>query len=189
MLANADITARYNVTIEQRLKSQTDEMASLEQQIAGLEATAAEVSPMLQKMFDQLQQFVASDVPFLSKERQTRIERLRDIMASADATSAEKYRRLLEAYTIEMEYGRTMDMYRETLSDGREAEFVRLGRVSLMYRTVDGQEAGYWDRDKKSFVPAPEYKRAIELALRIARQETAPDLIEVPVPAAQGGRS
>src|SRR5882672_1185539 len=66
MLAGADITARYNVTIEQRLKSQQDEMASLEQQIAGIDATAAEVMPMLQKMFDQLAQFVAGDVPFLA---------------------------------------------------------------------------------------------------------------------------
>jgi hypothetical protein len=117
------------------------------------------------------------------------VSRLRELMAAPDKTPAEKFRRLLEAYTIEMEYGRTMDSYHDVLSDGREADFVRLGRISLMYRTADGADAGYWDQQKKAWVSAPEYKRPIEVALRIAKQTTAPDLITVPVPAAQGGRS
>jgi len=136
-----------------------------------------------------LESFVASDVPFLAKERADRVTRLRELMSEADKAAGEKFRRLLEAYTIEMEYGRTMEAYHGTLNDGREADFVRLGRVSLMYQTADGNEAGYWDQQKKNWVPAPEYKRSIELALRIAKQTVAPDLITVPVPAPQGGKS
>jgi hypothetical protein len=188
-LADADITARYNGALESQLRSQQSEIASLQQQIAGLEATAADVQPMLQKMFESLEMFVAADVPFLAKEREQRVGRLRDLMSQATTSSAEKFRRLLEAYMIEVEYGRTMGSYREMLGDGREAEFVRLGRISLMYRTVDGQEVGYWDRQQKKWVVAPEYKRSIEAALKIAKQLGAPDLITVPVPAAQAGRS
>lgn len=189
LLGDADITARYNAALESQMQSQQDEMTSLQAQIAGLDATAAEVPGMLQKMFDQLESFVAADVPFLAKERADRVSRLRDLMGQADKPAGEKFRRLLEAYTIEMEYGRTMDSYMGTLSDGREADFLRLGRVSLMYRTVDGNEVGYWDQQKKAWVPAPEYKRSIEQALRIAKQTVAPDLITVPVPAPQGGKS
>jgi hypothetical protein len=189
MLANADITARYNGALEAQLQSQQNEMASLQAQIAGLDATAAEVQPMLQKMFDQFEAFVTADVPFLEKERAARVSRLRDLMGQADKSAGEKYRRLIEAYAIEMEYGRTMDSYHDTLSDGREADFIRLGRISLMYETADGGEVGYWDQQKKAWVVAPEYKRSIELALRIAKQTGAPDLITVPVPAPQGGKS
>ncbi len=189
LLNQADITTRYNGALEAQLQSQQKEMASLQAQIDGLDATAAEVPGMLQKMFDQLKAFVEADVPFLAKERADRVARLGDLMSQPDKAAGEKFRRLLEAYTIEMEYGRTMDSYHATLNDGREADFVRLGRVSLLYRTTEGDEVGYWDQQKKAWVAAPEYKRSIELALRIAKQTVAPDLITVPVPAPQGGKS
>jgi hypothetical protein len=188
MLSNADISTRYDATIERQIASQQTEIAALEKQIAEIDATAAEFQPMLQRMFDDLVAFVQADVPFLAKERATRIDRLRELMGQLETPAGEKYRRILEAYTIEMEYGRTMDSYREMLSDGREADFVRLGRVSLMYRTVDGAESGYWDHQRKTWVPAPEYAREIEEALKIAKQETAPDVITIPVPA-PGARS
>ena len=189
VLAAADTVARYNVTVEQHLRAQELEIQSLQAQIAGLDATAADVQPMLQKMYDDLDAFVKGDVPFFAAERQARLDRLRDLMLQVDANPGEKYRRLIEAYTIEMEYGRTMDSYKAPLTDGREADFIRLGRVSLMYRTVDGAESGYWDNMAKAWVPAPDYSSEIEEALKIAKQEGAPDLITVPVPAPQGGRS
>ena len=188
-LADAEVTARYNTQIEQQVRSQQTEITSLEQQIAGLDATATAVEPMLQKMFTQLEEFVRGDVPFFAAERSARIEKLRDIVARVDAPAGERYRRLLEAYQIEMEYGRTMSAYKEKLPDGRDAEFVRLGRVSLFYRTDDGGETGYWDNQQKMWVQDRSSARAIEQALAIAREQKAPDLIVVPVPAAQGGRS
>jgi hypothetical protein len=188
-LAEADITARYNVQIEQQIRSQEQQIATLEQEIAALDATAVDVQPMLQRMFDELVQFVASDVPFFKDERDRRIEVLRELMSRVDASASEKFRRLVEAYQIEMEYGRTMSAYKQTLADGREAEMVRLGRVVLMYRTVEGGETGYWDNERKEWVADPDMAAQIEEALGIAKEERAPDLIVVPVPAPQGGRS
>ena len=188
-LAEADITARYNVQIEQLLRSQEEEVAALEQQIAGLDATAVDVQSMLQRMYDDLVQFVENDVPFFKEERDMRIQRLTELMQNVEASASEKFRRLMEAYQIEMEYGRTMSAYRQTLDDGREAELVRLGRVVLMYRVIEGGETGYWDNEQKQFVPDPDASAAITEALSIAKEERAPDLIIVPVPAPQGGRS
>jgi hypothetical protein len=187
--AEADIITRHNAYMERQVQSQQMEIASIEEQIAGLDAVALDVAPLLQRMFDDLERFVMSDVPFFRNERAERIARLRDLMNQVETSPSEKYRRLMEAYQIELEYGRTMDSYREALSDGREAEFVRLGRVSLMYRTVDGEETGYWDKDQNAWVVDDDYDRVIERALRIAKEEEAPDLITVPVPAAQEGRS
>jgi seryl-tRNA synthetase len=188
-LAEAAITARYNTQIEQQLQSQQDEIASLEQQLAGLDSTAVDVQSMLQRMYDELVQFVQNDVPFFKEERDQRIQRLTELMQSVETSPSEKFRRLVEAYQIEMEYGRTMSAYRQTLTDGREAEMVRLGRVALLYRVMEGGETGYWDRDAKQFVADPDSASQIEEALSIAKEEKAPDLIIVPLPAPQGGRS
>jgi hypothetical protein len=188
-LAEAEISARYNTQIEQQIRSQQSEITALEQDIGGLDATAAAVEPLLQKMFTQLEEFVKGDVPFFSAERSARIEKLRELMARVDAGPGERFRRLVEAYQIEMEYGRTMSAYKEKLADGRDAEFVRLGRVSLFYRTTDGAESGYWDQQQKKWVPDRNSARAIEQALAIAKETKAADLIIVPVPVPQGGRS
>jgi hypothetical protein len=188
-LAEADITTRYDRQIEQQVQSQQAEIATLQQQIAALDATAEAIPPLLDRMFSALDEFVRGDVPFFADERTQRMDKLRDIIGNPDTSPAEKFRRLMEAYQIEMEYGRTMTAYKAKMPDGRDAEFVRLGRVSLLYRTDDGQESGYWDNQQKSWVPDPSSSRAIENALAIAKETKAADLNNVPVPAPQGGRS
>jgi electron transfer flavoprotein alpha/beta subunit len=58
-----------------------------------------------------------------------------------------------------------------------------------MYRTVDGSDTGYWDNQQKTWVADRDDSRAIEEALGMAKEERAPDLVIVPVPAPQGERS
>ena len=113
-------------------------------------------------------------------------------MSRADVTISEKYRRIPEAYQIELEYGRTLSAYEGPLGTGAEertVEFAQLGRVSLMYRTLDGSETGYWDANQKQWVVDPSYADAVEEAIRVARGDGAPDLLTVPVPAPQEVRS
>src|SRR4029079_17177747 len=105
-----------------------------------------------ERMIQTLEEFVALDIPFLPEERAKRIATLKKVLASGDISISEKYRRVLEAYQIEMEYGRTLDAYTGTLSEGasaRTVQFIRLGRVSLIYQTLDGAETGYWDATRK----------------------------------------
>jgi hypothetical protein len=104
-------------------------------------------------------------------------------MTTEGVSVGEQYRRLMEAYQIELEYGRNMSSYKGTLDDGREADFLRLGRVSLAYRTVDGEEAGYWDAEQKAWVVDNDFAKAIEKAVQVATKEVAPDLVTLPVPA------
>jgi hypothetical protein len=103
-------------------------------------------------------------------------------------TISEKYRLILEAYQIELEYGRTLEAYEGRVGDGDAAkivEFVRLGRISLMYQTLDGKETGYWDANAKQWVVDNDYARAVAEARRVAKKDGAPDLLTVPVPAPQ----
>ena len=188
-MADAESLERYNKQLDSQVKSQEAEMASIERQLTDIETTNREVQPLMQQMVDTLDQFVKLDVPFLLDERTARVQNLKDMMGRADVTISEKYRRILEAYQIELEYGRTLDAYSGRLgagADARTVEFVRLGRVSLMYRTLDGAEVGYWDADQKKWVPDASYRDDIQEALRVARGQGAKELLTVPVPAPKG---
>jgi hypothetical protein len=191
ILAESESLARYNAQLTRQLDSQQAQVQLIEKQLTEIDATAAQVGPLIQKMFESLETFLAADLPFLDPtqagpdSRQERVARIRDLMANEGATNVERYRRLLEAYQIELDYGRTMIAYKGKLADGREADFVRVGRVSLLYRTADGEESGYWDAQQKKWVVANEYNKAIENAVLIATKESAPDLVTVPVPAPQ----
>ena len=113
------------------------------------------------------------------------------MMERSDVTAAEKFRRVLEDYTIETDYGRTIEAYKGSVAvDGleREVDFLRIGRVSLTYQTVGGNSTGAWDNDARAWVELPPetYKTQIAQGMKIARKQVAPDLIVIPVAAARG---
>ena len=104
----------------------------------------------------------------------------------SDVPISEKYRRILEAFQIEMEYGRTLDSYNGKIGEGgdeRTVEFVRVGRIALLYQTLDGNETGYWDQDQKKWAQDDSYRSAVKAALAVAKKEGAPDLLSIPIPA------
>jgi hypothetical protein len=189
-LADVDSLNKYNEQLARQVKSQDAEVASLEQQLDALQVTEREVQPLMQQMVETLDQFVGLDAPFLLDERSKRVANLKEMMERADVAIAEKYRRILEAYQIELEYGRTLDAYQGKLGDGdaaRIVDFVRLGRVSLMYQTLDGSETGYWNQAKRDWQRDDSYAKAVKDALHVAKKIGAPDLLRVPVPAPQAG--
>jgi chromosome segregation ATPase len=187
-LADAESLERYNSQLAEQVESQEAEIASIEKQLLDIEQTNREVQPLMQKMVDTLEQFIKLDVPFLLEERTARVQNLRNLMPRADVTISDKYRLILEAYQIELEYGSTLEPYEGHLTSGgieRTVEFAQLGRVALMYRTLDGSETGYWDKDKKDWVVDESYREAVEEALRVAKRDGAADLLTVPVQAPQ----
>lgn len=191
-LAEAESMEKYNAQLGEQVKQQEKEMVSIETQLLEIATTNREVQPLMQKMVDTLQEFVALDVPFLLQERTDRVESLQNLMTQADVAISEKYRRIIEAYQIELEYGRTLDAYEGLLGEGADArtvDFVRLGRVALMYQTLDGAETGYWDAQQKKWIIDNSYAHAVSEARRVAKKDGAPDLLTVPVPAPQEVKS
>jgi hypothetical protein len=152
----------------------------MRQQLSQIETTSREVLPMMQKMLVTLDQFVRLDLPFLPDERANRIASLKDMMGRADVSISEKYRRLVEGYQIEMEYGRTIEAYEGKIAE-RTVDFLRTGRVALMYQTLDGRETGYWDTDSKQWRVDNSYESAVKAGLKIARKQAAPDFVSVAI--------
>jgi hypothetical protein len=187
-LKQIDALRIYNQQMESLIASQDMEMTSLRRQIDDVELVGRGVTPLMLKMIDALDAFVALDVPFLQEERSRRLAGLRELMGRADVTNSEKYRRILEAYQIENDYGRTIEAYRGALADGKTVDFLRVGRIALVYQSLDADEAAVWDQAGRQWIELDSsYRTAIKQGLRIARKQAAPDLIRLPLPAAQAG--
>jgi hypothetical protein len=188
LVAEAESMNNYSDQLQLQVKDQNDAIASYNQQLIDIETTQREVMPMMQRMLDQIDRFVQIDVPFLMEERRDRIQKLRDMMGKADVAISEKYRRIVEAYQIELDFGRTLESYEGKLQGdpaGRTVRFLRMGRVALMYQTLDGEETGYWDSDKKGWVVDNDYREAMKAGVSVALKEGAPELVEAPVRAPQ----
>jgi hypothetical protein len=186
VLRETESLRRYNEQLMLQIQSQEGEMVSIQEQIVEIERTNREIYPLMQRMIETLEQFIALDVPFLPEERSKRVATLREIMARADVSTAEKYRRVMEAYGVEMEYGRTLEAYQGKIGEGdgaRTVDFLRVGRIALLYQTLDGGETGYWDVEARAWKKDNSYSDAARDGLRIARRQAAPNLMIVPAAA------
>jgi len=178
-----DSLRAYNDQLNKLVTSQKAELASIDLQLRNIETTQRDIVPLMLKMIDTMVQFVELDVPFLPEERQQRVQQLQTLMERADVTLSEKYRRILEAYQVETEYGRTIEAYQGELTlDGttRTVDFLRIGRVSLYYMTLDGLEAGMWNQQEWIKLD-DSYRQSISQGLKIAKKQLPPDLLVLPV--------
>jgi Protein of unknown function (DUF3450) len=184
----------YNALLAKQLDAQDREVDTLKSSIANATVIERQMVPLLMRMLDGLEEFIALDVPFLLEEREERVANLRALMGRADLTVAEKSRRVFEAYQIENDYGRTLEAYKGKLdmdanaSGGRsyDVDYLRIGRVALLYRSVGNDHFGHWDATNRRWVETDQsqFKRQVDRGLKIARQEMAPELFTVPVPQA-----
>jgi Protein of unknown function (DUF3450) len=188
----AELSARYRAAkanvefLEKRKAIEEEDVRTLDQSIAELERRMVEsvrlndsLEDTLQIVVDRLERFVAGDLPFLMEERNARIASVKEVIAKPGVTGAEKLRRVLEALQVEANYGNLVEVYQEKIMVGDEevyADMVRVGRLSVFWRTPDGKRVGEYDRAQHKWVPLEEkYVRVInetrEMALRLRSTE------------------
>ena len=181
----------YNTLLQRQVDNQKTQMVELRESIDQVEVINRQIVPIMTKMIDGLAQFVELDVPFLREERRERVANLRDLMERQDVTVSEKFRKVTEAYQIENDFGRTIEAYKDNLTiDGatRQVDFLRVGRIALVYQTEDGKLSGAWDKESGGWISlGNEYKNQIKFGLQIARKQVAPDLVLLPVDAPEAG--
>lgn len=183
----------YNQRLENQVGNQTKRMNDFESSIEEASVIQRQITPLIIRMIDGLEQFVKLDVPFHEKERTDRIAMLRRNLDRSDVSIAEKFRQVLEAYKIESEYGRKIDAYNGFATvdgDEREVSFLRVGRIALLYQTTDGRQSGVWDQAAREWKPlsSGEYRSAVQNGLRIARKQASIDVLKVPVPAPEAAK-
>ncbi|TNE39192.1 MAG: DUF3450 domain-containing protein [Alphaproteobacteria bacterium] len=191
----ADIVAKYRQTIDlleqlreynaqQRkiIADQERQMVSIREQITNVSDIQREILPLINRMAEGLEAFIALDQPFRMTERTTRVETLKELLPQADVSAAEKYRKALEAYQIENDYGRAIEAYEGNLDDGRQVTFLMIGRVALYYQTLNQNETMMWNNSTREWVSVQGSSDDIYQAIRMAREQIPADLLIVPLP-------
>jgi len=191
-LKQIDSIGIYNGQLRGLISSQEEELTSLQEQLDRVEEVGRSVTPLMLRMIDALEATVDLDLPFLLDERTEDVAALRKLMTKASVSTSEKYRMIMETYQNENEFGRTIEAYRANLEvDGGvvKVDFLRFGRIALVYQTLDGRESGVWNQQTHSWEKLDaSYRSAIREGLRIARKQSAPDLIRLPLPVPVGGK-
>jgi vacuolar-type H+-ATPase subunit I/STV1 len=175
----------YNRQFEKQIANQEREMTQLTDSIDRVTVIERQITPLMLRMIDGLEQFVGLDLPFLLDERHDRVARLREMMDRADVAVSEKFSQVLRAFQIENEYGRTMEAYGDTINvDGvdRKADILKVGRVALVFQTPDGEETGMWNKaDHRWEVIGDEFTTPVRNGIRMARKQLSVDMLTLPI--------
>ena len=178
----------YHDHLARMVDNQTQEMASIHEQIENIKETRQGVVPLMYQMIDGLSTVVEQDKPIKHEQRLARIEKLQTMMSQADISDAEKFRRILEAYQIEMDYGTKLGTYQDkiTLEDGKtiEADLLYLGRLAFVARSLNGSHYWSWNSNKQQWQALDTSEAAnIDKAFAMANKQIAPSLLRLPISA------
>jgi len=176
----------YNSLLTKQIDDQNTRLTNLQTSLENTAKMQRDILPLIEEMISSLSQFIALDLPFLQKERLDRVEQLEHVLNQSNVDIAEKFRQVTEAYQIEMEYGRTIESYRETLTldnTERKLSLLRVGRIALLYRSDDGQFLGAWNKASQQWqaLDPSQYERSIKNAISMALKQKSPSLINTPI--------
>ena len=178
----------YNRLMRAQVEGQTATLEDIALSMDRVDVINRQIFPLMTRMIDGLDQSVQLDIPFLMAERTKRIADLKAIMERSDVTVAEKFRKVMEAYQIENDYGTSSEHYEESLTiDGATRSFnmLRIGRIGLYFQSDDTKITGRWNNDIRDWEIDNSARNEVRKGLRMARQLIAPELIVIPVPSAE----
>ncbi|MBT8063131.1 MAG: DUF3450 domain-containing protein, partial [Gammaproteobacteria bacterium] len=177
----------YNRLMNAQVAGQTATLEEIALSMDQVDVINRQIFPLMTRMIDGLDQSIQFDVPFLLDERKERIDRLKDIMEQSNVSVAEKFRKVMEAYQIEMDYGSSAEWYKQSLDIAgttRDYNMLRIGRIGLYFQSDDSQITGHFNQDTRQFELLDDSNRSeIRKGLRMARQLIAPELLLLPIPA------
>ena len=174
----------YNRLMRAQVEGQEATLEDYSLSMDRVDVINRQIFPLMERMIDGLEQTVALDVPFLMEERTERISELKNIMERSDVTVAEKFRKVMEAYQIENDYGTSSEHYTQSLTiDGatRSYNMLRIGRIGLYFQSDDTKITGRWNNKDRVWEIDNGARNEVRKGLRMARQQIAPELIVIPV--------
>tara|TARA_Y100001956_G_scaffold72840_1_gene78569 strand:- start:1599 stop:2366 length:768 start_codon:yes stop_codon:yes gene_type:complete len=175
----------YQGHLQSLIASQTKEEESFKQQLTDIEQTRQGIVPLMYHMIDGLKRLTEQGLPIKRSQRDKRVSELERLMSRADVSDAEKFRLILDAYLIEVDYGTKLGSYKERVvinGQEREVDALHLGRVSLVARSIDGKEYWQWDLIGERWIGVePKDYTDLRLAFDVANKTVAPELLRLPI--------
>ncbi|NVJ65097.1 MAG: DUF3450 domain-containing protein [Gammaproteobacteria bacterium] len=191
-LSRVDSLETFNTQLRRQVSSQEKSITNMASEMESIDETEKGVLPLMDEMIKTLEQFVALDIPFDLDKRTQRITALNTMMDNADVSVSEKYRKILEAYQIEMGYGNVMSTDTGSIDrDGQalEVDFLRVGRTAYIYLTQDRKSGRYWNKADKQWVDLPEeYIEEVDEAIKMIEGITPYEMFKIPVAVAEAAQ-
>lgn len=170
---------------QQKIASARLRIIVKEKKLADIEEISSQIQPFIGEIFNDLKSQVTDGFPFLKKERQGRIQQLETLLTDPDVAISEKYRKVMEAFLVEAEYGFTIESYQETITiDGQPilADIFRLGRISMFYQSLDRKRCGFYNTADALWQDLdPSFNSVIQPAIDIAAKRRPVELLTLPV--------
>jgi small-conductance mechanosensitive channel len=181
---------------QKQLKAQKDSLmqtsaaakariAAKEKQLADIEQISVQIQPFLDELIKRLHKQFNDDMPFLVDERHQRLDKLDRLIADPNVAVSEKFRKIMEALMVEAEYGRTIEVYQETIQlENRPilANIFRLGRIALFYQTLNQKQCGFYNVASGAWNPLPKsYNYAVQTAIDIGLKRRPVELLTLPI--------
>jgi hypothetical protein len=180
----------YNAEL-QKLKDQQDrQLASIQQQINDARQRRQRLVQAIGDETTALEKIIAQDLPFHREARLAAIASIKQQLASENLPISIPSQALWDVYQAELDYGRTLEAYREPSASivenntggDPQVNLLRIGRVALYYQTLDGKQSGYWKASEKKWVKLPEqYNDNIKAGLLVANRQMDPQLLQLPL--------
>ncbi len=181
---NTQYQLAYQEQLQKTLTAQEDKKQNLLNKIDNVKTTQQQILPLIEKMAKTLTSFVELDLPFNIEERTLAVNKLNKLIADPQVSMPEKFEQLLSLYKKENLYSHSTDAYQGQLTDGskRQVTFLRIGRLSLYYQTLNDQESGYWDLTAKVWSTlAPSYNVHLKKSIKIAQNKVVPSTMLLPI--------
>jgi len=167
------------------VSGQAGEIESLNAQLANLDELKATIEPMIGKMTAGIARQINSDYPFEMDRRIPRLESLEASVADPTVSIGEKYRKALNVYKLEVNYGQGLEAKKGNhpisptirVGDDRwvkdddgaikldkktglkeeifDGSYLRYGRLAYVYLDADSSGAMRYDLTQKAWVDLP----------------------------------
>ena len=175
----------YNAQMRKQIERQEERLKEIDKTMKEAQVMQRQIPPFTRRMLAGIEKSIELDMPFHLAERKERIAFANAAIDNPTVSPAEGLRQVLETFNVEMEYGRKLDSYKDTIEiegQQREVNVLRVGRLALVYQSSDRSLTGAWDNKKQEWVPLDNsYRNPTRKGLRIANRLATVDMLELPI--------
>ena len=175
----------YNAQMRKQIERQEERLKEIDKTMKEAQVMQRQIPPFTRRMLAGIEKSIELDMPFHLAERKERISFANAAIDNPTVSPAEGLRQVLETFNVEMEYGRKLDSYKDTIKiegQQREVNVLRVGRLALVYQSSDRSLTGAWDNKKQEWVPLDNsYRNPTRKGLRIANRLATVDMLELPI--------
>ena len=175
----------YNAQMRKQIERQEERLKEIDKTMKEAQVMQRQIPPFTRRMLAGIEKSIELDMPFHLAERKERIAFANAAIDNPTGSTAEGLRQVLETFNVEMEYGRKLDNYKDTIEiegQQREVNVLRVGRLALVYQSSDESLTGAWDNNTDEWVPLDNsYRNPTRKGLKIANRLATVDMLELPI--------